>query len=166
MTIMATNPRDLCNEQIVNELHASHMYLSMAAYFNHQGLRGCADFMLAQSEEEREHAMRFYNHLVDRDTRVEIGVVDETPNAWDSPRAAFEDALAHEEKVTGQIEKIYEAAESAGDRPLMNMLDWFVDEQVEEERTFRRILELFDLIEDDQAGILEIDERLSDLDHE
>ncbi len=162
MTVMATNPRDLCNEQIVNELHASHLYLSMAAYFNHQGLRGCAAFMLEQSEEEREHAMRFYDHLVGRDARVEIGVVPETPNAWESPRAAFEDALEHEKKVTGQIEAIFEAAESAGDRPLMNMLDWFVDEQVEEERTFRRILELFDHIGDEGAGILEIDERLSE----
>lgn len=162
MTIMATTPRDLCNDQIVNELHASHMYLSMAAYFNHQGLHGCASFMRAQSEEEREHAMRFYNHLVGRDARVEIGVVPETPNSWETPRAAFEDALEHEKKVTGQITAIYDAAEDAGDRPLMNMLNWFVDEQVEEERTFRRILELFDLIKDDEAGILEIDERLGD----
>lgn len=166
MTIMATKPRDLCNEQIVNELHASHVYLSMAAYFNHQGLHGCASFMKAQSDEEREHAMRFYDHLVGRDARVEIGEVGGTPTTWDHPKDVFEDALEHEKKVTGQIEAIYEAAEGAGDRPLMNMLNWFVDEQVEEERTFRRILELFDLIEDDEASILEIDERLGDREEE
>jgi ferritin len=153
---------DLCNEQIVNELHASHLYLSMAAYFDELGLHGCSTFMRAQSVEEREHAMRFYDHLVDRDARVGIGTVPETPNQWDQPRAAFEDALGHEQKVTDQIERIYDAAEDHGDRGLQNMLDWFVDEQLEEEHTFQRILELFDHIGTDGAGLLEIDERLAD----
>lgn len=160
MTELDAELVDLCNEQIVHELHASHLYLSMAAYFDEQSLPGCASFMRAQSEEEREHAMRFYDHLVDRDARVEIGTVPETPSGWEEPSVAFEEALAHEQKVTGQIEEIYAAAEEHGDRPLMNMLDWFVDEQVEEEHTFRHILDLFDYIGTGGPSLLEIDERL------
>jgi ferritin len=160
MTEVPDQLRDLCNEQIVNELHASHLYLSMAAYLNERGLHGCAEFMRDQSEEEREHAMKFYEHLVDRDARVDIGALDDTPSEWGSVQSVFRDAYQHEQKVTGQIEAIYEAAEDANDRPLENMLDWFVDEQVEEERTFRRILELFEFVDDDGSGLLEIDERL------
>ncbi len=164
MTDVPNQLRDLCNEQIVNELHASHLYLSMAAFFDEEGLHGCATFMRAQSEEEREHAMRFYDHLVERDARVEIGAVPDTPNQWPDAESVFEDALGHEQKVTGQIEDIYDSAEDAGDRPLANMLDWFIDEQVEEEATFRRILDLFDYVEDEGAGLLDIDERLGERD--
>jgi ferritin len=162
MTEVPERLRELCNEQIVNELHASHLYLSMAAYLNERGLYGCAEFMREQSEEEREHAMKFYDHLVERDARVDIGALDDTPSDWDSVQGIFRDAYQHEQKVTQQIETIYDAAEEEGDRPLETMLDWFVDEQVEEERTFRRILELFDFIDDDPTGLLEIDERLDE----
>jgi ferritin len=153
---------DLCNEQIAHELHASHLYLSMAAYLNERGLYGCAEFMREQSEEEREHAMKFYDHLVDRDARVDIGALEDTPSEWDSVQGVFREAYQHEQTVTDQIERIYDQAEEEGDRPLANMLDWFVDEQVEEERTFRRILGLFKFIDDDPAGLLEIDERLAE----
>jgi ferritin len=137
----------------------------MAAYFDERGLTGCAEFMRAQSEEEREHAMRFYDHLVDRSARVEIPHVEPTDSEWPSERAAFEAAYEHEQKVTRQIEEIYDHAEKEGDRPLQNMLDWFIDEQVEEEHTFNRLLDLFELTGDDEPDLLEIDERLAGVSH-
>lgn len=164
MTEVPEPLRELCNEQIVNELHASHLYLSMAAFLDEEGLHGCSSFMRAQSEEEREHAMKFYDHLVERDARVEIDAVPETPSEWSTIRSVFEDALEHERKVTSQIEQIYDQAEDEGDRAIFTLLDWFVDEQVEEEATFREILDLFDYVGDDGAALLEVDDRLGERD--
>ncbi len=161
---MTEEVRKLCNQQIVHELHASHVYLAMAAFLDREGLHGAALFMRAQSDEERDHAMRFYDHLQERDVAIEIGTVPESQHRWPDARTVFEEALKHEQKVSGQISALYDAAEKVGDRPLQNLLDWFVDEQVEEEHTFTRILELFDHVESGDASLLEIDERLGERD--
>jgi ferritin len=160
-TAVKATIEDAFNDQLRNEYQASYLYLSMSAWFEAQDYPGFAQWMQMQSQEEKEHAMRFYDHLVDRDARVQIPGIEETPSAWDSALDVFESAYEHEQTVTSQINRIYDAADEDGDRPLQNMLDWFVDEQVEEESTFKRILELFELTGDeDQPDLLEIDEYL------
>ncbi len=162
MPALTEDLRDLCNDQITNELYASHLYLSMAAYFDDRDLPGCAAWMRAQSDEERDHAMRFYDHLVEREGRIELEGLDAPETSWESPQAVFEEALAHEERVTGQIYEIYAAAEKNGDYALKVFLDWFVEEQVEEERTAKQILHLFRAMGDDPGAVYEIDRRLAE----
>jgi ferritin len=91
------------NRQATAEFYSAYLYLQMAAYFGSLNLPGFANWMRVQRLEEQVHAMKFFNHLVDRGAQVKLGVIDEPPERWDSPLDAFEAAYAHEQKVTGMI---------------------------------------------------------------
>ncbi len=153
--------QELCNAQIDHELYASQLYLSMAAWFEDQGYDGMAGWMRAQSEEEREHALKFYDHLADRGVTIRIGGIDAPETSWGSPLEAFQDAYKHERKVTQQIYDIYNAVEDHGDFALRTLLNWFVDEQVEEEASTERIVELLERVGDDPYGLYKVDRELA-----
>ncbi|MBN1963474.1 MAG: ferritin [Anaerolineae bacterium] len=121
------------NDQVNAELHSAYIYLSMAAYFAEENLPGMAAWMTLQESEERVHAMKFYHYIIERRGRVTLQAVEAPPATWDSPLAAFEAALEHEQYISGRIHTLVKLAKEEGDYPTESFLKWFVDEQVEEE---------------------------------
>ncbi len=151
---------DAFNGQLRNELQASYIYLSMAAWFEEQDQPGMAAWMQGQSAEERDHAMRFYEHIHQRDGSVTLGALEAPPNDWDDILSVFEDALAHEEKVTGQVHDLVQVARKEGDLAAERFLDWFVDEQVEEEDTIRNIIAQVRMAREDPGALFQLDREL------
>ena len=148
------------NEQITAELASSHTYLSMAAYYEEEGLAGFADWMRAQAEEERAHAMRLYDYVVDRDGRVRLGGLDAPAVEWGSAAEAFEAAYEHEVTISGMIDDLVALAREHDDNATETMLEWFVAEQVEEEATAQDILDRLRRVGDDGTGLLLVDQEL------
>lgn len=149
--------RDLINEQIVHEFYASYLYLSMAAQFEEQNYRGFAQWMRMQSKEEGAHAMKLFDYLVERGARVELGQIDKPPVEFGSPAESFRQALEHERKVTVLINEIYEAAVEAKDYPTQIMLQWFIEEQVEEEDSTGTAVERLEMVGDNKAAVMFLD---------
>ena len=133
--------QDAMNEQIKNELYSAHQYLSMSAYCESVTLPGFAHWMLTQAQEEREHAMKFYNFILDRDGRVVLQAIDQPVVEFGSPLEVFEQALEQEQKVTSQINELYGLAASENDYASQAFLQWFVTEQVEEEKNAGDVVE-------------------------
>jgi ferritin len=152
--------RDRVNEQIKNELNSSHEYLAMSAWFEENDLPGMASWMRTQAEEERGHAMKFYQHLIDRNAKVELQSVDKPKSTYKKPLDVFKTALGHEQEVTRQIYELYEEAQKQKDHALKIFLDWFVTEQVEEENTFDHIVAQVKRVGDDPAGLMLLDREL------
>lgn len=154
------------NRQITYEYAASYTYLAMAAYFESLSLTGFAHWFRIQSEEEREHALRFFDYVNDRGGRVTLGAIDESQNEYASPLDAFEHALAHEQRVTAAIHAIYALAAQENDYATMSMLKWFIDEQVEEEKSADEIIQHLKLIGNDGVGLLMLDRKLAEREEE
>jgi len=133
--------QDGLNAQINAEVASAYIYLSMSAYFEAQNLPGSAAWMRRQAKEEVGHAMKIFDFVNDRDGRVTLTAVDAPPTQWKSAQDVWAAALAHEQKVTASIHRLYEAAEKEKDFAATAMLQWFVTEQVEEEKSARSILE-------------------------
>jgi ferritin len=153
--------QDAMNEQINKELFSSYLYLSMAAYFEEKNLPGFAHWMRIQEEEERQHAMKFYDHVVDRGGRVQLKAIEAPRSEWKSALEVFEEAAGHEAKVTASINALYELAQKEKDYPAQVMLQWFVTEQVEEEKNAAEILASLKLIEERGTAVLMLDHRLA-----
>jgi ferritin len=151
---------DALNEQINAELYSSYLYLAMAADFEAKNLKGFAKWMEVQAKEEAGHAKKFYDFLVDRGGRVALKVIAAPPAEWKSPLAAFEEAYAHEQKVTGLIHKLAELAAAEKDHAAAVMLQWFVTEQVEEEANASEIVEKLKLVKDSAQGLFMMDSLL------
>jgi len=135
------------NKQINEELYSSYLYLSMSAWFDNIGLKGFANWMKVQAKEELGHAMKFYNYIISRGGRVCLHEIKAPPHEWQSPLHAFEKTLKHEKHITECINKLVELAEEEKDRATFNMLQWFVDEQVEEEANDEEIIAKLKMIE-------------------
>ncbi len=158
--MISTVMQDTINEQINKELFSSYLYLSMAAFFEEKGLPGFAKWMHIQSDEEREHAMKFYEHLVDRSGRVLLKAIDAPGTTWNSNLEVFEEAQAHEAKVTKMIYDLYELALKEKDFPAQVLLQWFITEQVEEEKNAADIVQQLKLIEAHSTAVLVLDHEL------
>lgn len=148
------------NDQITHEFYASYLYLAMAAYFETQNLLGFARWMEVQSEEERKHAMKFYNYINDRSGSVELQAIAQPPSEFQSPLDVFEQALQHEQRVTGLIHTIYALALKENDYPTQAMLHWFINEQVEEEKTAQQIIERLKMTAGESSALLMLDNEL------
>ena len=148
------------NSQINEELFSAYLYLSMAAYFHAEGLDGMAGWMRLQAKEEVEHALKIFDHLVERGGRVSLKALKEPQGEWESPLAAFQAAYQHERHITGKIHELVELAQAEKDHAAFQMLQWFVAEQVEEEDQTKRAVELLERVGPDGRGILMIDQRL------
>jgi len=148
------------NEQVNAELYSEYLYLSMAAYYEDEGLPGFASWMRAQADEEHAHAMRIYDFIIDRDGRVTLDAIDSPPAEWSSPADAFEAAYEHEVSVSEMIDDCVAVAREANDNATENMLLWFVEEQVEEEATAQAIVDKLHHVGDDGTGLLMVDEEL------
>ncbi len=155
--------KNLCkamNEQIKNELYSAYLYLSMAAYFESKNLPGLAKWMKIQAKEEVSHAMKFFDFLVDVGEKVELGAIDKPPSDFSSVTDVFEKTLEHEKKVTARINNLVSLAQKANDNPAFVMLQWFVTEQVEEEKNASQILETLKMIKDEGPALIMFDREL------
>lgn len=155
---MQDKMRDALNKQVQRELQAAYLYLSLSNWYEEEALPGFASWMRAQAAEEYEHAMRIVDHLHERDARVEYGALEAPTASFGSPRDALKAALEHERKVTGHIHDLYDLAVAEADHASRVMLEWFVEEQVEEEHTFTSLLERMDRAGDSGAGLLVLDD--------
>ena len=154
--------QEAMNEQIKNELYSAYIYLSMAAHFEAVNLSGFAHWMRMQSNEEVEHAMKFFDFINERGGRVELRAIEQPPVEWGSPLSIFETALGHEQKVTGMINNIYEIAVADKDYASQIMLQWFIDEQVEEEKSAGEIVETLKMFGERDTVVLLLDRQLGE----
>jgi ferritin len=137
--MLSKKVEEILNRQINAELASAYIYLSMAAWFESENLAGSAKWMRRQAREETAHAMKIFDYICDQDSRVTLTAVKAPPTTFKDWNEVWQGALEHEEKVTAMINECYEVAVKEKDRATQVMLDWFVTEQVEEERTARSI---------------------------
>ncbi len=149
------------NDQIQKEFHSAYIYLAMSAYFEAENLPGAAHWMRHQAEEEQEHAMKIFDFVNDRGGRVALQAIGEPPANYASPLAVFEAAYAHEQKVTQSIHDLYALAVKEADYPTQVMLQWFIDEQVEEEKNASAIVAQLHMVGDSPAALFMIDRQLA-----
>lgn len=148
------------NEHLQHELASSYVYLSMAAYFEAANLPGSAQWMRRQAKEEAGHAMKVFDYIADRDGRVTLKAIAQPPAEFASTEDVWKQALANEEKVTAFVAKLYDQAQKAGDHATAAMEQWFVTEQVEEEKTVRMILEQVERLGPPSTAIYFLDRHL------
>jgi len=161
VTIMDDKMLQAINDQINAELYSGYLYVSMAAYFDALNLPGFANWMKVQELEERFHAFKFYDYVNGRGGRVTLKAIEGPPTQWDSPLAAFEHVLRHEQMVTGRINALVDLAADLKDHATYNFLQWYVSEQVEEESNATALIAKLKLIGDSGQGLLMLDKELA-----
>ncbi len=149
------------NKQLNAELYSSYLYLSMTAYFQARNLIGFANWMRCQAQEEILHAMKFYTFIHVRASAVTVTAIEAPPTTWESPLKAFEDALAHERKVTGLINNLVDLAIQEKDHAANAFLQWFVTEQVEEEESADDVIQKIKLAGEQGGGMFMLDRELA-----
>ncbi|MBK8049236.1 MAG: ferritin [Anaerolineales bacterium] len=145
------------NAQVTKEFYASQLYLAMSAHFEAVNLRGFAHWMRVQSDEERGHALRFFDYVLERGGSAELGAVDAPPAEFGAPIEIFKEALGHEQKVTASINAIYALALKENDYAAQAFLQWFVSEQVEEEANATEMIDRLHMAGDNSAALLMLD---------
>src|SRR5918994_635721 len=154
--------RDAVGEQVGREFYAAYLYLSMAGYLESVSLTGFAYWMRKQYEEETQHALKLFDSLLDCGERVQLLPIEQPPSSFRSPFDAFEQALEHEKEVTAHIHELYDLAMQEKDYPAKILLDWFVQEQVEEEKSATEIGERLKMAGEDGAALLMLDKELGE----
>ena len=149
------------NEQINAEFHSAYLYLSMSAWFQNKGLAGFANWMKVQYKEELTHAMKFFDFVNARNSRVTLGPIAEVQTEFGGIVDVFEKTLAHERMITSMIDRLVDVAVEARDHATESFLKWFVDEQVEEEANVTGILDSLRLIDGQPNGIFLMDRELA-----
>lgn len=148
------------NKQINKEIFSSYLYLSMAAYFETLTLKGFANWMYVQSQEELTHAMRIFKYVIDKGGKVELAAMEAPKKEWKNTLDAFEASYEHEKFITKSIDDLVTLAIEEKDYATQRMLDWFVNEQVEEETNVTEIIEKIKLTGMQNTGLLFIDKEL------
>lgn len=148
------------NDQINAELYSAYVYLSMSAYFEAQNLSGFAHWMRLQYQEETQHALKLFDYMNDRGGAIALKAVDAPPAGSGSALDIFEKTLAHEQKVTGLIHSLYKLAVDEGDYPTQVLLQWYIDEQVEEEKNATAAVANLRLAGDSGPGLLLLDREM------
>lgn len=147
----------MINDQMNFEFYSAYIYKAMAAYCDSIDLPGFANWFKVQVQEEMYHAEKMYNYLLERRGRPFFTQVDAPPKDWDSVKAAFEHAFEHEQIVTDRINKIMTAAIEENDHATRSFLNWFVDEQVEEEASVDAIIKQLELVKESGHGLFMLD---------
>lgn len=160
MSTLSKEITTLLNAQVKMESQASANYLAAAAWCNAKGYDNSADFFFEQADEERIHMLKIYHYMCDMGEIPTTPAVQEAQDNYSSLREVFEMALDSEIKVTNAINEIVNTCRSQRDHRTENFLQWFVNEQIEEEFITRRAVELFDLMGEDKLAIFMIDERI------
>ncbi|HBN08691.1 MAG TPA: ferritin [Cyanobacteria bacterium UBA8530] len=148
------------NRQIQAEVYSSYLYMAMTAYATHEGLTGTANWLKVQAQEELTHALRFYQYVNQRGGRVILLPIEQPPSDFHSMPAIFEAVLKHEEYVTSLINGLVDIAQEEKDHATVQMLQWFVTEQVEEEANANDILNRLKLIGKDGSTLFMLDKDL------
>ena len=148
------------NEQVNSEYYSSFLYLSMSSYFETVNLLGMAKWMRMQYEEEIMHAIKIFDIIIDMEGTVNLKPIDGPPTEFKSPLDVFEKSLAHERKVTGLINDIYSLARKENDYAVQSALQWFIDEQVEEEKSALEVVRQLEMIGDETTPLLMLDSKL------
>ncbi len=148
------------NEQINAEIHSYYLYLSMSAWFTSKGYDGMAGWMKLQAQEEMVHAMKFFDHINERGGTVKLTTIEGPKTNFKSPLEIYEAALKHEEYITGRIHKLYKMAATEDDYASQSFLQWFVDEQVEEESTAQAVVDQLNMVKDHPGGLFMMDREL------
>ncbi len=149
------------NEQINAEMYSSYLYLSMSAHFEAANLSGFAHWMRVQSREELDHAMKFFDYMQDQGCPVTLKAIAQPPTQFGSPLAVFQQVLEHEQKVTSLIHGLYDLAVKENDYATQGLLQWYVNEQVEEEKNATRILEELKMVGESGASLFLVDRQLA-----
>jgi ferritin len=158
--MLSRTVQEAMNEQIKNEFYSAYQYLSMAAYCESVNLPGFARWMRMQAREEVEHAMKLYDFILDRGGRVLLQAMDQPVADFGSPLEVFEQALEHEQRVTAMINGLYGLAVKENDYASQTFLQWFVTEQVEEEKNAGDVVETLRMIGDGSEALFLLDREL------
>ena len=159
--MLSEKMQDALNAQINAEMWSAYLYLSMSMAAADKGLKGVANWFAIQFKEEQDHAQIFINYLLSRGGRVKLASIADVETEWDNALAMFEQTLEHEKKVTSLIHNLCAIAAEERDIATANRLNWFVDEQVEEEENARDIIDQLRMIGDDRLGLYMIDKELA-----
>ncbi len=151
----------LLNEQIKKELHSAYVYLGIEAYLADLGLKGMANWFRVQTQEELDHAMKFFGYVNEVGGLAQLGTIEEVSTSYETPLAAMQAALDHERYITGEIYKIVDAAVEERDHKTNSFLKWFVDEQVEEEANAEDNVKNLELVKDSPNGVFMIDREMA-----
>ncbi|SRR6056297_183701 len=154
------NIQEAINNQINAELFSAYLYKSMSAYLQSENLTGMAAWMDLQAQEEMQHAMKFYDYLVERGGRVKLLAIDEPQYEWGSPLEIFEASYKHEQYITERINNLVDLSMQEKDHATGIMLQWFVSEQVEEEAGVDEIVQKIKMISDSKHGMYMLDKEL------
>jgi len=160
--IISTKMAEAINEQINAEIYSSYLYLQMAAWLESSGFVGAAKWMRKQTEEENKHAMKFFDYVLNRGGKVILKSISapEGLDTWKKPLDIFEQAYKHELNVTKKIYNLLKIAQSEDDPATIEMLQWFVKEQVEEENSTNLIVEQLKMAGDSKGALLALDHQL------
>lgn len=148
------------NAQINAELWSAYLYLSMSAYCHAEGKPGMGKWFEVQFEEEQDHAKILFNYIISRSGKVSLAPIEAVPTTWDGILAVFQNALAHEQKVTAMINDLFALTAAENDYATQSMLKWFIDEQVEEEESAQAIIDSLLMIKDNGYGLYMLDKEL------
>jgi ferritin len=152
--------QEALNGQVNAELYSAYLYLSMESYFKSSNLNGFANWMRVQTQEEVSHAMKIYDFINERGGRVILKVIEGPPTKWDSTLGVFEAVYTHEQKVTGLINDLVDLAIEEKDHATNTFLQWFVNEQVEEESSADEIVQQLKMMENAPGGMFMLDREL------
>jgi len=151
---------DALNAQVKKEAYASFLYLAMASWLDNKGLNGAAQFMYRQTEEEHSHMMRIFNYLLEMDSIAIVPSISQPPADYKSVQAVFEESYAHEQEITASINDLVNMSIRENDHATNNFLQWYVEEQREEETLMRTIIDKISLIGDGPQSLYFIDKEL------
>lgn len=151
---------DAMNVQIKNELESYYIYLSMVAYFHSLNLDGMAHWMRAQAHEEMIHAMKFFDHVINRGGTVVLPNLKQLKTIWNSPAEAWQDAYVHEQFISSTIHNLIKIARKEGDFAAEPLLNWFANEQIEEEANAEKVAKQIALVADSKEGLFLLDREL------
>lgn len=151
----------LLNEQINKEMYSGYLYLDMNNYFQARGLDGFANWYMIQAQEERDHAMLFYQYMQNNDLKVTLGAIAKPDKVFNTDMDVLQAGLEHEKYVTSLINAIYAAAYEAKDFRTMQFLDWFIKEQGEEEQNARDLITKYELFGNDPKSLYMLNQELA-----
>lgn len=159
--MLSQNLKNAINAQVNAELWSAYLYLSMSLDAEAKGYKGIANWFYVQFKEEQDHARIFMNYLNSRDEKVELLPIDAVPSSWESVLEMFRSTLEHEKKVTAMINNLAMIAAEDRDYASISRLNWFIDEQVEEEESARDMIAAFEAVEGNKYGMYMLDKELA-----
>jgi len=151
---------DALNKQINEEMYSAYFYLAMVSYFENINLKGFAFWFKTQVQEEMFHMMKFHTFILERGGQVKLEAIAEPPQKFESPLKLIEEALKHERHITACINNLMDLAMDEKDHASRNLLNWFIDEQVEEEANFEEVLAKLQMVGDNKSMLLMLDNEM------